>query len=351
MNIELLNQYISEGYITKTKHPVHNIWIYNYTNKTQYERFWNEITLNCRGLVLDSNHEVVSSAWKKFFNLEEISEIPNEEYEITKKMDGSLILFFYYKDEWITATKASFTSEQAIKAKEFVSYFPKKWLDYYSGLGFTFLFEIIWKENRICVDYGDKSGLILLDMVNKHISEIYSHNDLQVLGKHLNVEVSQCVYNITDFKKLQSEIPDNEEGYVIRFLPSNFRMKIKGEEYCRLHRILTVVSSRNIWEYLSEGRDFNEIIDRVPDEFYNWVKSVVDELEHKHHVILSTAINDFENIRYGSINKRAQFAEKAKETTYPHLVFRLYDGKNIEKEIWKMIYPKHELPFKKNHDN
>jgi RNA ligase len=343
MNIELLNQYVSDGYVSKTKHPVHNIWIYNYTNKTQYERFWNEITLNCRGLVLDENYIQIARSYKKFFNIEELESFPDEHTEITKKMDGSLILLFNYNGEWITATKASFQSEQCLVAAKFLE---EKYVTDFLNINYTYIFEIIYSENRIVIQYNEDK-LVLLTIFEKD-KELSYYDTLTASGL-IGCEVVEKYYPITDFTELKNIIKDNEEGYVIRFLPSNFRMKIKGEEYCRLHRILTGVSSRNIWSYLSEGRDFNEIIDRVPDEFYNWVKSVVNELEHKHHVIYSTALNDFNNIIYYiDLFDRKKFAEESKQTTYPHLVFRLYDSKEIDKDIWKMIYPKHELPFKKN---
>ena len=33
-----------------------------------------------------------------------------------------------------------------------------------------------------------------------------------------------------------------------------------------------LISSKVIWEYLRTGKSFDEILQRVPDEFYNWVK-------------------------------------------------------------------------------
>jgi RNA ligase len=63
------------------------------------------------------------------------------------------------------------------------------------------------------------------------------------------------------------------EGFVIRF-ESGFRVKLKFTEYVRLHKILTNFTSRDIWESLREKRKIEEILDNVPDEFYQWVKKL-----------------------------------------------------------------------------
>ncbi|NDG28092.1 MAG: hypothetical protein EB120_13080 [Proteobacteria bacterium] len=55
-------------------------------------------------------------------------------------------------------------------------------------------------------------------------------------------------------------------------------MKIKGEEYVRLHRILTNISTTSIWDVLRSGGDFSELLDKVPDEFDGWVRETVKEL-------------------------------------------------------------------------
>ena len=67
----LLKQMMEEGYINKNQHAIAPITIYNYTQQTQFEYFWNEATLQCRGLILDDNYNIVSRPFPKFFNLGE----------------------------------------------------------------------------------------------------------------------------------------------------------------------------------------------------------------------------------------------------------------------------------------
>jgi RNA ligase len=83
---------------------------------------------------------VVARPFKKFFNIEEGKHTPTSEFEVFDKMDGSCIILFYYNNEWIFATRGSFTSAQAIKAKELSFKYPLDELDKNN----TYVFEIIY---------------------------------------------------------------------------------------------------------------------------------------------------------------------------------------------------------------
>jgi hypothetical protein len=50
----------------------------------------------------------------------------------------------------------------------------------------------------------------------------------------------------------------NDEGIVVRF-SNGFRIKIKGEEYCRVHAIKSDLTPLNIWRAMSEGLNLEEI--------------------------------------------------------------------------------------------
>lgn len=144
MNLDkdLLKEMIDKKYVSVQKHPDAELYIYNYTNSCQYERMWNEITLQCRGLILDKDFNVVAKPFSKFFNIEEHTndEIPNLPFDVFEKMDGSLGIVFYYKNKWLVATRGSFTSEQSIKASELLKKYNLEALNKNN----TYLFEIIF---------------------------------------------------------------------------------------------------------------------------------------------------------------------------------------------------------------
>ena len=153
-----LEQYSRTGHLFKQDHPTLPLSIWNYTPEVQYREIWDDITLQSRGLVTDNEGNVVARPFKKFFNIEEGKHNPTEEFEVFEKMDGSLGVLFNYKDEWILATRGSFTSEQSKKGYELLKKYPIEKLDKNN----TYMFEILFTENRIVVDYGDYEGLVLL---------------------------------------------------------------------------------------------------------------------------------------------------------------------------------------------
>ena len=48
-------------------------------------------------------------------------------------------------------------------------------------------------------------------------------------------------------------------------------IKIKQEDYVILHRIVTGLNERAVWEHLmTHNGDYSELLESVPDEFYGF---------------------------------------------------------------------------------
>lgn len=339
MNITFLQDLMKDGYICVQKHPEVEYYIYNYTPKTQFERAWNEWTLMARGLILDQDYTIVSRPFPKFFNMEEHSpeEIPSENFEVYEKLDGSLGILYWLNGKPYMATRGSFTSEQALKATEmlyqkYAHTFPL--LDHSK----TYLFEIIYPENRIVVNYGEKEDLILLAIIN---NETGQDEPLEEIGFPLVTRYD----GISDLQTLKLLEEENKEGFVIKFR-SGFRVKVKFEDYVRLHRILTRISSKNIWEYLSGNQSFEEILEKVPDEFYDWVKKTVADLTKEYQDIEKYCQEHFKDL--GNRKDNALYFRTLK---YPAILFSMLDQKDYSHIIWKMIRPTYERPFRVSEDS
>jgi RNA ligase len=361
-DLDILTDYIERGLVIKQVHPTLPLSIYNYSRSCQYGGQWDDITLNCRGLVLDNEGNVIAKPFPKFFNYEEHTEdeIPNEYFDVYEKMDGSLGICFHYEGEWHMATRGSFTSEQAIKGKELLGKynFQKLHTDY------TYLFEIIYKENRIVCDY-DFEDVVLLGIINtKTGSEVNLHSDsedirIQNIVKNIGFNVVMRYNTFGEgFGELKREISNSKEGYVIRF-KNGMRIKIKGDEYVRLHRILTNFSTTDIWELLMTNGNMDEFLERVPDEFDKWVKSTISELKYAFYQISERAGKLHDGFRYGKYGdvdpeptkkEFAEFVMKQQEILRP-VMFSMWDKKPYDHIIWKLIKPKWSKPFKKDLDN
>lgn len=341
---ELFDELVEEGWLISQSHPSLDLTIYNYSQKTQYEKYWTLETLAARGLVLNSKGDIIARPFAKFFNMEELDKIPNESFEVYEKMDGSLGIFFWYADDKtetlqpVFASRGSFTSEQAVKGWELLQKLPYHDLAY----GHTHLFEIIYPENRIVVDYGKDEKLVLLGIIeSKSGREI----DRENIEANLNdrFELVKAYYNIKSWEHLKSLNEPNKEGFVIKF-KNGLRMKIKFEEYVRLHRILTQVSNIDIWESLMKKEPLDELLEKVPDEFFNWVKNTINELETQYQT-LEREYKWIYKIINRSAKDRKSFAEIALRYKHPSLLFSMLDGKDYSEAIWKLLRPVWSKPF------
>lgn len=330
ISLEILNQYQSQGLLYQQVHPTLPLSIWNYSEKVQYDSLWDDITLSCRGLVTDDKGNVVARPFRKFFNIEEGKHTPTEQFQVFEKMDGSLGILFFYGDEWVFASRGSFTSDQALKFKEI---FTKKYKTSYLYTPNTYLFEIIYPENRIVVDYGNIEDVVMLGEINTESGDELDLN-------HYTNSIFNVVkeYNgIKDYSSLKSLVDNNAEGFVVRFSNGD-RMKIKGEEYLRLHRIMTNLSTTSVWEILSTNGKIDEFIKDVPDEFFKKIQDFAFDLSLRYYNLMKEYTECFEIIK-NKTEDRKSFAEESKRYPHPSLLFGLLDGKDISPMIWKMIKP------------
>ncbi len=336
---EILESYYNDGLLMKQHHPTLPLTIWNYTNRVQYDGNWGEVTMMCRGLVTDDvTGKIVARPFKKFFNLEERRHIPTKDFDVYSKEDGSLIIAFQYRGEWVIASRGSFASPQAIAAKKL--FYD---LDYHTILDnptCTFLFEYCSDWNRIVVKY-EGERLILLGIVETNTG---NELDVSVLSDDLfqkevgYVDVVKKHNGIHDYSVLKKMVRDNEEGFVVRFSNGD-RIKIKGDEYLRLHKIMTNVSTTSVWELLSSGVGIDELLQGVPDEFYSKIK------DFENFLMLSFKnIKEVYRMQFNVMDKtdRKIFALVANETQYPSILFAMLDNKPVDPIIWKLIKPKHE---------
>ena len=369
MKKEILEQYVRDGWLIKQKHPTLPLSIYNYSQATQYAKHWDEVTLACRGLITDDETEkVIIKPFPKFFNYEEVPDLvpwtTSSHVHIQNKADGSLGILFNYYGEWILATRGSFASEQAIRGMQILQskYNLKKF-----SKEFAYLVEIIYPSNRIVVSY-EKEMIIFLSVVTSGLymdesSELNWTTAKSVLSSN-NVSIDDIVKtkfivgdSITSdiYNTLKGQNKPNEEGYVIRFFPSNFRCKIKFEEYIRLHRILTQTSSYDVWEAIMKfGKLTEEVLENVPDEFFEWVKitekSILDKCREveKEYLELYTKFADIELQKDFALQVTAYCKEHRKMSS---IFFMLRQGRTIfehtdsPNNIWRIVKPDYSKPF------
>lgn len=354
MNYEKIKPYIEKKLVSEQVHPEdENVRIFNYTPVCQFGKEWDDVTRQCRGLILNvKTGEILARPFPKFFNYQEHTQngwpIPNEVPIITEKMDGSLgILYELNGKQWI-ATRGSFMSDQA----QWATKWWRENMDNRGAIkGVTSLFEILFPENRIVVSY-DFSGLV-------HLATLSTST-----GEQMDIEWSEPMRTVktipsTDVESLMALDEPNSEGFVIFYPKENIRMKLKFPEYVRLHKILTGVSEIGVWETLREGGNFAPLLEKVPDEFYKWVTETRDKLQKQFDLInyeATTQINlislqmAMEGKDPRTKEGRAFWAAEIKKMTNPAIGFSILSDKDPKEIIWKMIRPHGQHLFKTDID-
>jgi RNA ligase len=360
-------------------HPVHDGWrILNYTDACMWDKAWNRTTLACRGLIVDPLDMVIARPWRKFFNHAEHADATFDlgtRVEVTDKMDGSLAVLYQAPDGWAIATRGSFASEQALHATHL---YRAKYVDtWMPDHRWTYLFEIIYAANRIVLDYGDLDDLVLLGAVHIATGDLAGPQDAPC---HLWPGPRTAVMQHETLADALSATPrPNAEGMVVRYLDGpdkGLMLKLKQADYLALHRILTRLTARRLWERAAvhavldvdpetplrrigqalhlDVADIQGIVDLGPDwmdeirklapeEFTAWIDGTVDGLR----VQAASVAQEVAVVASALMGKpRKDAAAVIAGHRYRGLIFAAFDGKPITPGVWATIRPAHEAPFR-----
>ena len=185
-------------------------------------------------------------------------------------------------------TRGSFYSEQALKAQEILKKYKTKSLNKST----TYLVEIIYPDNKIVVNYGTEEKLVLLSSYDNSTAEerawivTAAHSSLSgiELAKKYN-------YTIQEMIELQKTLPKDQEGFVVRF-QSGLRVKIKGNDYMKIAKMISNMSPISFWEGMENGVVNKTYLAQLPEEFRSEYEPIVEELE-KQYKDTKKEITDF----------------------------------------------------------
>lgn len=314
--------------------------LYNYANRCVFEKAWDQFTLMARGLVLDEAGNVIARPWPKFFNLgERTDQLPSETPELATKYDGSLVIAFCHQGTWRAITRGSWYNPQTEAAK--------RWLHRPDPSGhalnpdLTHMFEIVAPWNRIVVSY-DTERLILLGAVVTKTGEDLSYSASRKYGLLHGLECAEFVSKPISEVDLTGKF-SNQEGYVARF-SNGYRVKLKFSEYFRLHKMVTGLSVKAIWEELAGNREVLSL-EQLPDEFSDWYFTQRQQLQDAFRDIKADC--DYLFNKVGTQPNRRAYAEAfLKYKDRSSILFNLLDGKDPAPEIWKRVKPSAHQVFK-----
>lgn len=338
LDVRLLAAMLAEGYVRAQVHPLLSLTIYNYSEKAAYESVWNQVTLACRGLIVDTRTDaVVARPLKKFFNYGQTGAPALDLHApavVTDKQDGSLGIIYPEPAGWAVATRGSFASEQAAHATALLR---SRYAGWSPPPGLTVLAEIVYPGNRIVVDYGDLNDLILLGAVDIATGRTYGPDAVPDWPG----PVTETFTYRSLAEALAAQPRPNAEGLVVHVVDADERIKLKQADYVALHRIVTGLNARVVWEHLVDGHGLDPLVESLPDEFHPWVRDVAAalaaEVGERAVAIEQAYVELVASLPVGFTRK--DFALAAVPHPLKWALFLRLDGRDVRPTLWRNARP------------
>lgn len=347
-------QAVANGEITQGRHPDYPYSIYKYSQSTTYSKNWNDVTMASRGLIVDNEtNEILARPFGKFFNYSEHAtppELMTGPITVSEKLDGSLGISYPTPDGLQISTAGGFQSPQAEHATAIYreryegNWKPRK--------GVTYLWEIIYPENRIVVNYGEEDDIHLLGAVNIRTGKSIPLSELKEWKWKKATEYS----NLSNLDSVvNSPERSNHEGYIVHFTDTDTRVKFKHEEYLRHHRYATGINSRRIWEMLRDGDNMDDWMKNAPEEFEEYITTNRNSIQGKfdtevtrvtssYNAFVKTLPADVSQKDFAmAVNQKVQKEDRG-------FFFTLRNTGNLEtpsvkKSLWDRVKPEFEKSF------
>ena len=241
---------VQQGLIWEKRHDHYdNLALYTYSPEVNAKPMatWSNAEEICRGLIVDTDTDtIIAQGYPKFWNVSQYDgnaiPIPTGPRIIQEKMDGSLGIAYKYDGKWAIATRGSFHSDQAEFATDLLN--NRHSMGALDDLPTheTHMFEIIYPENRIVVDYGDRECICYLSSRSLVSGAIELHlADMERKG----FEVAKT------YRHLPTSLAygGNAEGFVVIYIDGSM-VKYKYEDYIMKHSIMTDMTPKKIWMWI-----------------------------------------------------------------------------------------------------
>lgn len=232
------------------------IYSYNFSKEAFYNRVWNDITTQARGLFIDtSNNKIVARSYNKFFKIDERRETCIDELEknlvfpvkFYLKYNGFLGILSVKDGELFFASKSTNTGDYV---EYFKTIFYQKYEEHQIEAlknkivrdDLTVVFEVIDPIDDPHIIEYEKQNIVILDMIyNTTKYSKIEYEELKKFGEDHNLEIKELAYvanDLEEFKEIYTKVTlanyrfDEKyvEGFVIEDA-NDFMVKTKTVYY------------------------------------------------------------------------------------------------------------------------
>lgn len=238
---------------------------------------YEDIVREARGLILNKKDwSLIARSFSRFFNLGEYKKEQNkfqwEQSLATEKVDGSLILIYYWQNQWRINTKGGFGDNQVNDSPFTFKSLTElalgdDWQQKFDP-GITYIGEICSPYNKIVRSYT-RPNFYLLTTFFGEIEQTHSCTNDIAKSLGLNLPETFLFEDVCDVQSFLTEKASKDptyEGIVLRDKNNN-RIKCKSESYVYLHRLSNngnVASTKSILHYVLMHEE-SEVLNYFPE--------------------------------------------------------------------------------------
>jgi hypothetical protein len=307
---------------------------------SQFDSDFNiDMVRECRGLILDMEHNPVCVPFSKFANYGEpyADEIDWSTACVEEKIDGSLIKVWNYRNEWFISTNGTIFAKNAHLGSQYDDKTDSRFSNFeelfisaaeVAGLDicsldpqYTYMFELCSPYSRIVVPHDE----IALYHIGTRDNATYRELEIDI---GVTKPKTYAGSNLDDLIEMASKLKYCDEGYVVKDKNYN-RIKVKSPSYVAVHHLISDLSDKRLLELIRK----NEVLEFLT--YFPEYKKYIDALEVK----ISAFCNYIDTVFNERINgfifeTRKDFAAVVTKTKYPAFFFSLYDKKTNSAGEW-----------------
>lgn len=213
---------------------------------------WTKDNLHFRSSVWNSQGELISASFPKFFNWDEkpdIYPVPKDlgNCDILDKLDGSTLIISLYKGELIVRTRGTVDATkldngheiEALKKKYPLVFDSKSLQD-----GFSYIYEWTSPTNQIVLNYGEEPGIYLTAIIRHGDYSLFKQIalDLVAVGLKVRRPLRYSFASIEDMIKTVDCLK-GKEGVCVYYNNDQSIRKVKSAEYLAAHKMKSELGS------------------------------------------------------------------------------------------------------------
>ena len=308
MDKETLTKYVKENpeLISLKHYDMYGsrLMLLKYKNKVFWKNLWTPELMECRGLIVDSDWNIVQRPFTKVFNYGEKNApiFKDSDRVITvRKINGFMAAVTVHNGELLVSTTGSLYSEFVHLAKKWISHELERKIKNLSNIeNYTLIFEIVDVENDPHIIKERVSGPYLIGIRKKDWDSVPVHPwNVQAMAESLGCYSPQMFRHLKFGQALEMVKGVYHEGFML-YDPNNLNkaVKLKSPTYL-MTKLFGRMKDEKLAQFLSNINQKK--------------KSLIDE---EYYPLLDHIKENNESFTLLDTNGRIEFIRNFLEDTY-----------------------------------